>query len=489
MSDLKDRLARLGLSQYHQVFAAEGFDTWETVVDITESDLSHLGVKLGHRRKLQRAIAESRGQSSDRPLPTSVGRAPSPDRSYRSDDSGAEGKSRQTEASVASTGGTSTKRKYRRHPKPDEHAPERPPSAYVIFSNQVRESLKGQDLSFTEIAKVVGERWQVLPTEERECCERQANSAKEKYYAELAEYKKTPQFEAYQKYLEDFKAKHAAPTKGKRSKLETETSRSTRSSSQDHHERGTRRATSLQPDLPPMASQNFNASPPSGPARLPAGPSQSSKPTSPTAYSLSGYNSPRLHERFSPLLASPRSAGVQQRDALFDIPPNQSARDFRSSADANLLYQSAAYNADAHIQSNAASVSPYIYSSHYQPSIDPISRRTMRESARLPPLSHEDTTLSSESGNSGRSIPLAQLSGQNLPMDPSKSFRMLPQPVPSIGPSPSPLDRPVQNTVPHPQQHYQPQDYRNQGSLAVLLRAGELAARTADGDPMEETSP
>ena len=39
MSDLKDRLARLGLSQYHQVFAAEGFDTWETVLDITESDL------------------------------------------------------------------------------------------------------------------------------------------------------------------------------------------------------------------------------------------------------------------------------------------------------------------------------------------------------------------------------------------------------------------------------------------------------------------
>ena len=74
--------------------------------------------------------------------------------------------------------------------------------------------MKGQDLTFTEIAKVVGEKWQVLPAGEREACERQANNAKEKYYAQLAEYKKTPQFEAYQKYLEDFKAKHAAPTKG-----------------------------------------------------------------------------------------------------------------------------------------------------------------------------------------------------------------------------------------------------------------------------------
>ena len=39
MGDLRDRLARLGLSQYHQTFTAEGFDTWDTIVDITESDL------------------------------------------------------------------------------------------------------------------------------------------------------------------------------------------------------------------------------------------------------------------------------------------------------------------------------------------------------------------------------------------------------------------------------------------------------------------
>jgi hypothetical protein len=39
MSDLKQRLARLGLSEYLEAFIAEGFDTWETVLDITESDL------------------------------------------------------------------------------------------------------------------------------------------------------------------------------------------------------------------------------------------------------------------------------------------------------------------------------------------------------------------------------------------------------------------------------------------------------------------
>lgn len=32
-------LERLGLSQYLQPFVDEGFDTWETLMDITESDL------------------------------------------------------------------------------------------------------------------------------------------------------------------------------------------------------------------------------------------------------------------------------------------------------------------------------------------------------------------------------------------------------------------------------------------------------------------
>jgi hypothetical protein len=78
----------------------------------------------------------------------------------------------------------------------------------------VREELKGQDLSFTEIAKVVGERWQVLPAEIREACEQQANVAKDKFYSELSDYKKTPEYLQYQEYLTDFKAKHRNPRSG-----------------------------------------------------------------------------------------------------------------------------------------------------------------------------------------------------------------------------------------------------------------------------------
>lgn len=39
MSELGPKLSQLGLTQYLDCFIEEGFDTWETVLDITESDL------------------------------------------------------------------------------------------------------------------------------------------------------------------------------------------------------------------------------------------------------------------------------------------------------------------------------------------------------------------------------------------------------------------------------------------------------------------
>ena len=84
----------------------------------------------------------------------------------------------------------------------------------LTFFSGTRDSLKGQDLSFTEIAKLVGERWQLLTPEEREPFEREATTAKEKYYAQLAEYKKTPQYKEYQEYLADFRAKYPAQPPG-----------------------------------------------------------------------------------------------------------------------------------------------------------------------------------------------------------------------------------------------------------------------------------
>lgn len=78
----------------------------------------------------------------------------------------------------------------------------------------MREDLKGQNLTFTEIAKLVGENWQSLPPAEREVYEKQANAAKEEYHRQLSEYKKTPEYRKHAQYLVEFKEKQAKRDQG-----------------------------------------------------------------------------------------------------------------------------------------------------------------------------------------------------------------------------------------------------------------------------------
>ncbi|KAI2640729.1 hypothetical protein GGS26DRAFT_586727 [Hypomontagnella submonticulosa] len=202
MNSLEAIFGELGISQYLDAFIDQGFDSWETILDITESDLDVLGVKLGHRRKLQRRIANYRGVAPETSLVSPT---------YTSiEDVRLESNRIEPIKPEKPDGPAVAKRKYRRHPKPDENAPERPPSAYVLFSNKMREDLKGQNLTFTEIAKLVGENWQNLNREEKEPFERQAHEAKERYNRELADYKKTAEYRKYCDYLHDFRKRQAA---------------------------------------------------------------------------------------------------------------------------------------------------------------------------------------------------------------------------------------------------------------------------------------
>ena len=57
MRDAAEWLALIGLGEYAQRFAENGIDL-SVVRDLTEQDLKDLGVLLGHRRKMLRAIAE-----------------------------------------------------------------------------------------------------------------------------------------------------------------------------------------------------------------------------------------------------------------------------------------------------------------------------------------------------------------------------------------------------------------------------------------------
>jgi hypothetical protein len=91
----------------------------------------------------------------------------------------------------------------------------------VIFSNQIREEVRAQNLSFTDIAKLVGDRWQKLTSEDKEPFESQANAAKEKFNVEFALYKKTDFYKQYTHYIAEFKAKHSGSSAdGKRARLD-----------------------------------------------------------------------------------------------------------------------------------------------------------------------------------------------------------------------------------------------------------------------------
>jgi class 3 adenylate cyclase/predicted ATPase len=58
MTDLPQWLEKIGLAQYADVFAKNDVD-WETLPELNEQDLEELGVSLGHRKKLIKAISEA----------------------------------------------------------------------------------------------------------------------------------------------------------------------------------------------------------------------------------------------------------------------------------------------------------------------------------------------------------------------------------------------------------------------------------------------
>jgi hypothetical protein len=74
--EMSDWLGQLGMSEYAQRFAENGIDI-SVLGDLTDQDLKDIGVLLGHRRKMLRAIGEL---TSAAPLTTepAVGTEPKP---------------------------------------------------------------------------------------------------------------------------------------------------------------------------------------------------------------------------------------------------------------------------------------------------------------------------------------------------------------------------------------------------------------------------
>jgi hypothetical protein len=75
MMDIGSWLRSLGLEQYEATFCANAVDA-DVLRDLTDQDLQKLGVLLGHRHKLLRAIAALAGAfapaSAPRPTPLPI---------------------------------------------------------------------------------------------------------------------------------------------------------------------------------------------------------------------------------------------------------------------------------------------------------------------------------------------------------------------------------------------------------------------------------
>src|SRR6478609_2170213 len=75
MQQVADWLEKIGLGQYAQRFA-ENDISFSVLPDLTDQDLKEIGVSLGHRRQLLRAIAELNGVEKSAPKPAPPAAAP-----------------------------------------------------------------------------------------------------------------------------------------------------------------------------------------------------------------------------------------------------------------------------------------------------------------------------------------------------------------------------------------------------------------------------
>ena len=66
MQQIADWLKQLGMSEYAERFVESDIDI-SVLRDLTDQDLKELGVSLGHRRKMLRAIAELPGAAPTSP--------------------------------------------------------------------------------------------------------------------------------------------------------------------------------------------------------------------------------------------------------------------------------------------------------------------------------------------------------------------------------------------------------------------------------------
>src|SRR5712692_4278261 len=82
MQPIAEWLASLGMSEYAKRFAENDIDA-SVLRDLTDQDLKDIGISLGHRRRLLRAIAELGGTAPTAPQPAAAAAASPQDTAER----------------------------------------------------------------------------------------------------------------------------------------------------------------------------------------------------------------------------------------------------------------------------------------------------------------------------------------------------------------------------------------------------------------------
>ena len=84
-----------------------------------------------------------------------------------------------------------TKGESKPKPKRDPNMPKRPPSSYLLFSQEERLKVKAENPSFSigECSKELGQRWAVMSPEEKQRFQELADQARQKYDQDMAAYR------------------------------------------------------------------------------------------------------------------------------------------------------------------------------------------------------------------------------------------------------------------------------------------------------------
>ena len=250
---------------------------------------------------------------------------------------------------------------------------------------------------------------------------------------------------------------------GKRTKLEALEAIPARSSSHDLGEK--RRVSIAVPESHIYGRQGSSSGPPS-PAFAVAGTQPvTAHNASPGVYTFSSVNSPQTGARYSPMSASPVSSLVhrEMRESTGMQQPTE-VRERERQAD----YRPPSRNPSApqtpvsHLYGTPPTQNYNVAA--FSSGISLPSRRAPVEHFEPPPLLHEETSVSTDS-SAFTGTPYQAPATLPTPMDAVKAQRTLPQPVPSLVPTPSPL---------HQRQAMDMRQTSGSSGWPALLRAGEI---------------